>query len=81
MKRNFVVVCTNTLAYVTGAWVPLLTFNQNDAPEFHKGFTYIACLSSLGLIMVLVTLFFTLRDEKREEHDRIENGEDLFAEG
>lgn len=28
MKRNFV-VCTNTLAYVTGAWVPIFVWNTN----------------------------------------------------
>lgn len=58
MKRNFVVVCTNTLAYVTGAWVPILTFNQTQQPEFFIGFTYTACLGALGLVSVFGHIIF-----------------------
>ncbi|KAH3686725.1 hypothetical protein WICPIJ_002288 [Wickerhamomyces pijperi] len=64
MKRNFVVVITNTTAYVTGAWVPLLTFNQDQAPRFHTGFTYTACLCSVGLIFTGITEYLINRDEK-----------------
>lgn len=67
MKRNFLVVCTNTLAYVTGAWVPILTFNQVDQPRFFVGFTYTACLGALGIVMATITLYFSLRDEKRDK--------------
>jgi MFS family permease len=67
MKRNFVVVCTNTLAYVTGAWVPILTFNQNEAPKFHKGFPYTLFLSAFGFFLTGLTLFLTSRDKKREQ--------------
>jgi len=69
MKRNFVVVCTNTLAYVTGAWVPIFTFDQTQAPRFFAGFTYTACLSALGLILTTVVLFMTKRDDKRASKD------------
>lgn len=51
MKRNFVVVCTNTLAYVTGAFVPIFVWNTNDSPRYFIGFTYTACLSAFGLVM------------------------------
>lgn len=71
MKRNFLVVCTNNLAYVTGAWVPILVWNSNDAPKYHIGFTYTACLSSFGIIMTLVAWYYTRRDEKREK-ERLE---------
>ncbi|CAK7892283.1 probable transporter Seo1p [[Candida] anglica] len=78
MKRNFVVVCTNTLAYVTGAWVPILVWNTADKPRYHTGFTYTACLASLGLIMTGVTYYFTRRDELRKlrnsEDNQLENG-------
>lgn len=65
MKRNFVVVCTNTLAYVTGLWVPLLVWNTLDQPRYFIGFTYTASLSAFGLIMTQVANYFTKRDIKR----------------
>lgn len=73
MKRNFLVVCTNTLAYVTGAWVPIFVWNTSDKPVYFIGFTYTACLSSLGLIVTIIAWYFTQRDEKlalKEEEDQ-----------
>lgn len=64
MKRNFVIVCTNTLAYVTGATIPLITFNHKDQPEFHIGFTYTAFLASVGLILTALTFFLGNRDDR-----------------
>lgn len=57
LKRNFVVVVTNTLAYVTGAWVPILVWNTNDKPEYFIGFTYTAVLASVGLLLTQVVYF------------------------
>lgn len=65
MKRNFLVVCTNVLAYVTSAWVPILVWNTDDQPRYFIGFTYTAVLSSFGLILTLLAWYFTARDEKR----------------
>ncbi|KAK6453654.1 putative pantothenate transporter [Scheffersomyces xylosifermentans] len=67
MKRNFVVVCTNTLAYVTGAWVPIFVWNTKDKPVYFIGYTYTACLSALGLILTCIAYYFTKRDEKLEQ--------------
>ena len=67
MKRNFVVVCTNTLAYVTGAFVPIFVWNTNDSPRYFIGFTYTACLSAFGLIMTGIAIHFIQRDEKIKE--------------
>lgn len=67
MKRNFLVVTTNTLAYVTGAWVPIFTWNTEDQPRYFIGFTYTACLCAFGLIMTFIAWYFTDRDEKREQ--------------
>lgn len=65
MKRNFVVVCTNTLAYVTGAWVPIFVWNTQDKPVYHIGFTYTACLNAFGAVLTLLAWYFTRRDTKR----------------
>ncbi|ODV97763.1 hypothetical protein PACTADRAFT_36846 [Pachysolen tannophilus NRRL Y-2460] len=65
MKRNFVLVVTNTLAYVTNAWVPILVWNTDYQPVFHVGFTYTACLASLGIIVTAVATYFTFLDTKK----------------
>lgn len=75
MKRNFVIVCTNTLAYVTGAWVPIFVWNTNHKPQYHLGFTYTACLAALGLILTFIAWHLTRRDDKlKEERELV--GED-----
>lgn len=70
LKRNFVVVVTNTLAYVTGAWVPILVWNTNDKPEYFIGFTYTAVLASVGLILTQVVFYLSTRDEKRAKSEK-----------
>ncbi|KAK6198481.1 putative pantothenate transporter [Scheffersomyces amazonensis] len=77
MKRNFVVVCTNTLAYVTGAWVPILVWNTNTAPEYFIGFTYTAVLAALGLVLTFLTQYLSLRDERRAKSDKESEAQSL----
>lgn len=69
MKRNFVVVTTNTLAYVTGAWVPIFVWNTKYKPVYHMGFSYTAGLCGFGLTMTLIAWYFTRKDQatKRAE--------------
>ncbi|CAK9437645.1 uncharacterized protein LODBEIA_P20230 [Lodderomyces beijingensis] len=69
MKRNFVVVVTNTLAYVTGAWVPILVWNTNDKPFYFIGFTYTACLSAAGLVLTALVYYLSERDERRKANE------------
>ncbi|KAM9927437.1 hypothetical protein OXX80_010293 [Metschnikowia pulcherrima] len=66
MKRNFLVVSTNILAYVTGAWVPIFTWNTNDQPRYFTGFVYTACLCGFGLIMTTLAWRLSERDEARK---------------
>ncbi|CAK7916226.1 probable transporter Seo1p [[Candida] anglica] len=81
MKRNFVVVVTNTLAYVTGAWVPIFVWNTKDQPQYFIGFTYTACLSSFGLIMTGIAYYLTQRDERRESERSIVAEEKYLVHG
>ncbi len=67
MKRNFLVVCTNMLAYVTGAWVPILTFDQTQAPKFHIGFSYTAGLGGLGIVCTTIVWILSARDGRRNK--------------
>ncbi|KAF3987049.1 hypothetical protein FT663_03154 [Candidozyma haemuli var. vulneris] len=68
MKRNFVVVATNTLAYVTGAWTPIFVWNTSDKPRYFIGFTYTACLASFGLVMTIIAWRLTIRDKNLKEY-------------
>lgn len=71
MKRNFVVVCTNTIPYVTGAWVPIFVWNSQSQPRYFKGFTYTACLSSLGLILTVLAWYLARRDELQQRKEKV----------
>lgn len=48
-ERAIVVASMNEMAYVLQAWLPLLVWQQIDAPQYRKGFITITCLSA-GLI-------------------------------
>lgn len=61
--RHIVVTLTNNLAYVTGAFVPILVWDLKYRPEFFIGWTYTACLSTGGLILTLVAVYLTYRDK------------------
>ncbi|KAJ8142100.1 hypothetical protein OY671_004749 [Metschnikowia pulcherrima] len=65
MKRNFVIVTTNTLAYVTRAWVPIFVWNTHDQPRYFVGFVYTACLCGFGLCMTFVAWWLSERDDAR----------------
>lgn len=67
LQRNFVIVVTNTSAYFTSVWVPMLTFNQRDAPNFHVGFLYTTLLGICGLFLV-ATVVFKLNQSLRTYH-------------
>lgn len=54
----------NEMAYVFQAWLPLLVWQQVDAPEYRKGFITVACIS-----LALVIITFVIR---RLHH--LENG-------
>ncbi|KAM9903311.1 hypothetical protein OXX69_007982 [Metschnikowia pulcherrima] len=65
MKRNFVIVTTNTLAYVTRAWVPIFVWDTHDQPRYFVGFVYTACLCGFGLCMTFVAWWLSERDDAR----------------
>lgn len=66
MKRNFLIVSTNVLAYVTNAWVPIFVWNTKYQPEYFIGFTYTAVLSGFGLLLTVLAWRYTVSDEKRK---------------
>lgn len=44
----------NEMAYVFQAWLPLLVWQQVEAPEYRKGFITVSCLSALLIITSLI---------------------------
>lgn len=54
-ERAIVVGTMNELAYVFQAWLPLVVWQQIDAPRYHKGFVTSACLSAAMIVTALVT--------------------------
>ncbi|EXJ62032.1 hypothetical protein A1O7_02465 [Cladophialophora yegresii CBS 114405] len=53
-ERAIVVGTMNELAYVFQAWLPLVVWQQIDAPRYHKGFVTSACLAAGMIIISLV---------------------------
>lgn len=72
MKRNFMVVMTNVMAYVTGAWVPIFVWNTKYQPRYFIGFTYSAGLSTIGLVLTLLAWYLVRRDERRKVGEKYE---------
>lgn len=69
MKRNFLVVCTNNLAYITNAFVPIFVWNTEDAPRYYIGYCYTASLASVGVIFTIIAFYFARRDERIAERN------------
>ena len=61
-ERAIVVGTMNELAYVFQAWLPLVVWQQVDAPRYHKGFVTSACLAAA----MIVTSFVIRELWKRE---------------
>ncbi|KAL8742228.1 MAG: hypothetical protein Q9190_005262 [Brigantiaea leucoxantha] len=50
-ERAIVVASMNELAYVFQAWLPLIIWQQVEAPEYQKGFITVSCLSFLLIVV------------------------------
>ena len=53
-ERAIVVASMNELAYVFQAWLPLIIWQQVEAPEYQKGFITVSCLSFLLIVVAFV---------------------------
>ena len=55
----------NEMAYVFQAWLPLIVWQQVDAPRYHKGFITVSCISVLLIISTLITRQLHEREKLR----------------
>ncbi len=44
----------NTMVGVMAAWLPLIVWQQVDAPQYHKGFITASCMGSVSFILIIV---------------------------
>lgn len=65
-ERSLVIGSMNEMAYVLQAWLPLIVWQQVDAPEYRKGFITVSCLSVLLILGTLVVRRLDLK-ERREK--------------
>ena len=61
-ERALVTATMNEMAYVCQAWLPLIIWQQVDAPQYHIGFISVSCISAL----LMATAFTTRALHKRE---------------
>lgn len=58
----------NEMAYVLQAWLPLIVWQQIDAPQYQKGFITVTVLS-----LILIITAFVVRELDCKERARSEN--------
>jgi hypothetical protein len=65
----------NELAYVMQAWLPLIVWQQIDAPEYTKGYITVSCLS-VSLIVTALTIRY-LHVQELGKQGRQQNGSEV----
>lgn len=70
-ERAIVVASMNEMAYVLQAWLPLLVWQQIDAPQYRKGFITVTVLSA----SLIVTGFITKALHKNQIRRLVESSE------
>ncbi|KAH8124975.1 hypothetical protein FP744_10004928 [Trichoderma asperellum] len=70
-ERALVTGTMNEMAYVIQAWLPLLIWQQVDAPEYSKGYP-----TSIGIAVGLIIMAFWIKHAHRRERLRKEIAED-----
>ncbi|KAJ5690826.1 hypothetical protein N7462_005218 [Penicillium macrosclerotiorum] len=73
-ERSLVIASMNEMAYVLQAWLPLLVWQQVDAPEYQKGFITVSCISVALIITTFVVRHLDHR-ERANKFDQTRQGE------
>jgi ACS family pantothenate transporter-like MFS transporter len=79
-ERAIVVASMNEFAYVIQAWLPLIVWQQVDAPEYRKGYITVTFLSAALIATALVTRLLHARELAKVRPDQELNSEGSFAE-
>ena len=65
-ERAIVVASMNEMAYVLQVWLPLIVWQQIDAPQYRKGFITVACLSFLLIVNAFLVRFLHQRQKQQQ---------------
>ncbi|KAL5355530.1 major facilitator superfamily domain-containing protein [Aspergillus floccosus] len=77
-ERALVVGSMNEMAYVFQAWLPLIVWQQIDAPQYRKGFITVTIMS---VILIATTLTIRVLQHKEDsQSDSWDGEEDLSSE-
>ena len=66
-ERALVTASMNEMAYVCQAWLPLVIWQQVDAPRYHKGFIGGSIISALLICTAFLTRFLHNREIQQKE--------------
>jgi hypothetical protein len=64
-ERAIVVGSMNEMAYVLQAWLPLIVWQQIDAPRYRKGYITVSFLSAALIVTALVIRGLQKREKRR----------------
>lgn len=64
-ERALVTGCVNEMAYVFQAWLPLLIWQQVDAPMYRKGNITVSCVAGLMIGTAMLTRTLHRREIKQ----------------
>ena len=76
-ERAIVVATMNEMAYVVQAWLPLLVWQQIDAPQYQKGFITATCLSVLMIFTAFVIRLLQHKELRRKGGQDMSSEEDI----
>jgi MFS transporter, ACS family, pantothenate transporter len=80
-ERAIVIATMNEMAYVFQAWVPLIVWQQVDAPQYQKGYITVSVLSVCLIITALTIRVLWARElatlKTDGEQDLVEQGSSI----
>ncbi|TGO88714.1 hypothetical protein BPOR_0146g00170 [Botrytis porri] len=65
-ERAIIIATMNEMAYVLQAWLPLIAWQQVDAPQYRKGFITISVLSFILILTAFAIRVLWKREKLRE---------------
>lgn len=65
-ERALVIATMNEIAYLFQAWLPLVIWQQVEAPEYHKGFVSVSFISGLMIVLALVVKVMWKRELEKK---------------
>lgn len=74
-ERAIVIGSMNEMAYVVQAWLPLIVWQQVDAPEYTKGYITVCCLSVGMIAMAIVVRTLHKREVAKKRRAALEGSE------